>query len=138
MRGQIWTKDGVLIYAGEIENGRPSGQGTMYWPDGQVFREGTFNGKGLIDGCEYYTSGQLRHAGKWRINTGYGPNVPVSGRVYMPDGKLCFAGTFMVRQSGLGWTTVITPEEYGPVMQKDAPYVDTAKTIVKQMTEQEE
>ena len=82
-----------------------------------------FDVKGLIEGKEYYPNGNIRFEGKYQICTGYGPNYPVEGKCYSEDGNLIFEGKLSYSLGGVGYPTIVKPEEYGPVVQKNHPAI---------------
>lgn len=109
----------VIIYKGETRFQRPYGRGKAFRPDGSLYQEGKFGLKGLISGKEYYPGGKLRFEGIWKVNWGYGPNYPIFGKWYSPEGAMLHEGPFFVRLSKLGHPTVEIPENFGPVLQED-------------------
>lgn len=120
-RDRLYDKDGNLVYEGDTKNGKACGDGISYFPNGAKFQEGRFYIKGLISGKEFYPNGQLRFEGTYKINDGYGPNYPISGDFFLPDGTKVYSGEFKVRRSGLGWPTVIEPSAFGNVVQEGHP-----------------
>ena len=118
-----YRKNGTLLYEGFTVDGKPFGAGTLYWPNGHVYQEGIFDIKGLISGREYYPSGVLRFEGAYQICYGYGPNFPRYGSCFGKRGKLIFSGTLTLSFGGVGWPTVVKPENFGPVEQSGAPRI---------------
>lgn len=118
---RIVSADGILLYEGYTFNNKPYGEGTSYYSNGNKYQEGRFGIKGLLSGKEYYPNGNLRFEGEFELNRAYGPNAPISGAFYDTEGKLVFQGKFQLQHSGLGYPTVVTPEEYGAIPQKDEP-----------------
>lgn len=119
--GQLLYEDNSILYEGEMYHGKPYGKGIVYFPDGVKYQEGIFGIKGLNAGQEYYPNGQVRFDGVYRVNRAYGPNAPWKGKSYDSQGVLLFDGEFRLTAGGVGYPSVVEPEEYGPVVQKDAP-----------------
>lgn len=118
---RILAEDGTLLYVGYTYHGKPCGEGTAYFNNGNKYQEGQFGVKGLLSGKEYYPNGNLRFEGEYRLNTAYGPNAPIEGVFYDCSGKLVFQGCFQLRSGGVGYPTVAVPSEYGPIPQSSAP-----------------
>lgn len=118
-QGKIYYETGELRYQGGCV--QPAGQeslefcgsGTEYYKSGTVKRQGLFQRRGLVCGRMYYPSGRLRFEGYFAEPTGYGPVFPTSGAFYGEDGSLLYQGTFQCRFSGIGYPTVIVPENFG-------------------------
>ena len=121
---QIKNEDGVLLYEGFTMFDKPYGKGKTFFSNGNVYQDGQFSIKGLIDGKEYYPSGQLRFEGTYTINKAYGPNFPVRGKCYDENGKLYHNGKIHCSFGGVGYPTVRFPTKYGPIPQSDKPDVD--------------
>ena len=121
--GKLYTADQILLYEGKLLNGKPYGEGTVFYPNGNKYMEGTFDVKGLIKGKEYYSNGNLRFEGTYEINHGYGPNYPISGMCYNESGELIFEGKMNVSKSGLGWPKVLEPEGYGSIEGEGKPKI---------------
>ena len=111
-----------LAYDGLTLRGSPYGLGVAYYPNGNKYREGVFDAKGIIEGKEYYSSGQLKFAGIWRKNGGYGPNYPVMGNYFSEDGDLIFSGKFEVKRGGVGYPMMKYPKYR--FEEKDRPKID--------------
>lgn len=122
---QIRNEEGVLLYEGYTLLNKPHGTGRSFFSNGNVYQEGDFCIKGLINGKEYYPSGDLRFAGSFRINKAYGPNYPVNGKCYDTNGQLYYEGQIHCSFGGVGYPSVIFPEEYGPIVQKNKPDLPT-------------
>ena len=124
----VWKKqydaDQVFIYEGYTYKNHPYGAGTSYYPDGTKYQEGVFDVKGLVCGREYYPNGLIRFEGAYKIHKAYGPNPPVYGNYYDQTGSLIYSGEFQLQYGGVGYPTVITPKNYGPVEFVDRPRVD--------------
>ena len=125
---KIYGKGSTLVYEGFMAGGEPRGSGTMYYPDGMIYREGVFGKKGLLCGTEYYPNGNKRFSGLYKYNGGYGPNYPIYGEFYFDDGTLRYEGKIEVYRSGLGWPFIVLPEDYGPVVLHDAPQMPDCKS----------
>ena len=108
-------RDGNLIYEGYTLGGKAYGEGTSYWDNGQIYQKGIFSIKGLVEGEQYYASGNLRFRGKYQINRAYGPNYPVSGDYYDEDGHLVYSGDFQVTYGGVGYPIIQRPEQFGAI-----------------------
>ena len=124
--GRLFDEKGNLVYEGNIKFRKAYGYGTSYFPNGTKYQEGIFNVKGLVSGKEFYPNGQLRFEGTYEINNAYGPNYPIFGDFYLPDGTKVYSGKFEVVREGLGWPIVIEPREYGKIVQEghpDIPYL---------------
>ena len=124
MSHKLYYRTGELRYEGYLSprdaSGyrEPKGQGVMYYKSGKVFREGIFQHGGLLQGKEYYPSGNLKFEGRYNdrnINGGYyGPTYPVWGKFYGDDGMLVYEGPFKVeRQGSVGFPKVVEPEGFG-------------------------
>ena len=122
---QIKDEQGVLLYEGYTLLNKPHGTGRSFFSNGKVYQEGDFCIKGLIKGKEYYPSGNLRFDGTYKINKGYGPNYPIMGKCYDEDGNLYYEGQIRCSFGGVGYPSVILPEEYGPIVQGNKPNVPT-------------
>ncbi len=122
---QVWKmlfdEKGNLKYEGMTVKRNPSGSGTLYYPDGTIYKEGVFGDKGLLCGTEYYPNGNKRFSGLYKFNAGYGPNYPVYGACFHEDGSPWYEGEIKIRRSGLGWPIVEYPIDYGPVELKGTP-----------------
>lgn len=121
--GVLQDEEGNKLYEGFLYNGKPSGAGTVYYPDGGIYQTGVFGIKGLLAGREYYPDGVLRFEGVYRLNDAYGPNYPQAGRFFSRDGELLLEGKAHAVRRGLGWPMVLEPEEFGPALQKDIPEI---------------
>ena len=119
--GRLFDEKRNLVYEGNIKFRKAYGYGTSYFPNGTKYQEGIFNVKGLVSGKEFYPNGQLRFEGTYEINNAYGPNYPIFGDFYLPDGTKVYSGKFEVVREGLGWPIVIEPREYGKVVQEGQP-----------------
>ena len=117
----FYDDNGNIVYEGNTYNGKAYGQGKVFWSNGNIYQEGEFGLKGLINGTEYYSNGQPRFKGTFSVNRAYGPNAPVEGEFYDTEGKLLFSGKFKVNYSGVGYPTVIEPEGFGPIPQDNCP-----------------
>lgn len=105
-------------------NGKPRGKGKSFWPNGNVYQDGRFNVKGLVNGKEYFSNGKLRFDGIYKINKAYGPNYPIEGKCYDKDGNLYYEGKLELTAGGVGYPIVTKPAEFGPVAQSDKPNID--------------
>ena len=127
-RGRIERKilhdeDGAIVYAGYTMNNSPYGFGIAFFGDGTVYREGIFDIKGIVQGREYYPSGQLRFEGIWSLTYGYGPNAPYDGDAYSEDGELIYSGKFEIKRGGVGWPMIQKPKGFR-LEQKERPKID--------------
>lgn len=86
------------------------------------YREGVFDTKGIIEGNEYYSSGQLKFAGIWKKHGAYGPKYPVMGNYFSEDGDLIFSGKFDVKRGGVGYPMMKYPKYR--FEEKDRPKID--------------
>ena len=112
IRKKLYDNENKLVYDGYTIDDMPYGFGVMYFPDGTIYREGIFDVKGIVQGKEYYPSGQLRFKGTWGINYGYGPNAPRNGEVYSEYGELTFKGKFEIKKIGVGFAMILNPKGY--------------------------
>lgn len=119
---KIYGEDGRLLYEGNTLYNAPYGFGIAYFADGNIYREGIFDIKGIVQGKEYYPSGQLRFAGQWSLTYGYGPNAPYNGNAYDEDGKLIYSGKFKIKKGGVGWPMIQKPKGF-PHEQKQRPKI---------------
>ena len=119
--GVLQDEEGNKLYEGFLQNGKPSGAGTVYFPDGGIYQTGVFGIKGLLAGREYYPDGVLRFEGVYRLNDAYGPNYPQTGRFFSRDGELLLEGKADVVRRGLGYPFIQKPAEYGSAEQKGKP-----------------
>lgn len=117
----FYDDNGNIVYEGNTYNGKAYGQGKVFWSNGNIYQEGEFGLKGLINGTEYYSNGQPRFKGTFSVNRAYGPNAPVDGEFYDTEGKLLFSGKFKVKYSEVGYPTVIEPERFGLILQDNYP-----------------
>lgn len=120
---QLHDECGNLVYEGNTLHYAPYGFGVAYFANGNIYREGIFDIKGIVQGKEYYPSGNLRFEGKWALTTGYGPNAPYDGNAYDEDGELIFSGKFEIKRGGVGWPMIQKPKGF-PLEQKDRPKID--------------
>lgn len=123
VRRKLHDECGNLIYKGYTLHYSPYGFGTAYFSDGTVYREGIFDIKGIVQGREYYPSGQLRFEGTWSLTWGYGPNAPYDGDAYSEDGELIYSGKFEIKRGGMGWPRILKPKGF-PHEQKGRPKID--------------
>lgn len=119
---EFYYDNGRILYEGFTYEGKACGYGKLYWPDGNLYQKGVFGIKGLVAGKECYPDGNPKFIGKYLVWTGYGPNPPVSGRYFAPDGRLLYEGKFKIEsQGGVGYPKVLIPEGYGSLPQQDSP-----------------
>lgn len=123
IKRKLFDEEGNLLYEGYTLNYSPYGFGIAYFADGSIYREGIFDIKGIVQGKEYYPSGQLRFKGQWSLTTGYGPNAPYDGEAYDEDGKLIYSGKFEIKRGGVGWPMIQKPKGF-PLEQKERPKID--------------
>ena len=119
--GVLQDEEGNKLYEGFLQNGKPSGAGTVFFPDGGIYQAGVFGIKGLLAGREYYPDGVLRFEGVYRLNDAYGPNYPQTGRFFSRDGELLLEGKADAVRRGLGYPFFRKPAEYGSAEQKEKP-----------------
>ena len=120
---EIFDENGNLVYEGYTLYNAPYGFGRAYFADGKLYREGIFDIKGIVQGREYYPSGQLRFEGQWCLTGGYGPNAPCLGDAYSEDGELIYSGKFEIKRGGVGWPMIKKPKGFPPE-QKDRPKIE--------------
>ena len=118
---KIYSKNRKLMYEGFTYYGLPHGSGTSYYENGNKCQEGVFDKKGLVYGREYYQNGNIRFEGAYTLHKGYGPNYPTYGTCYDEDGNEIFHGQLTVRKGGVGYPTIVQPEEYGPIPPHGEP-----------------
>ena len=109
IRRSLYSDDNELLYDGYTVDYCPFGLGTSYFANGNKFQEGVFYTKGLIEGMEYYPTGQVRFEGILQTHGGYGPNYPKIGKLYSEDGDLIFSGKFEVKRGGVGFPMMKYP-----------------------------
>lgn len=104
-----------IVYEGYTFNNKPCGLGTSFDKDGNKFQEGIFDIKGLVQGKEYYSNGQVRFEGTLGINRGRGSNYPLNGNYYDEDGILKYSGPFKTRFRGNCFVYLIieVPKDFG-------------------------
>ena len=68
-----------------------------------------FGIKGLIEGKEFYSNGQIKFEGTKLVNGGYGPNYPIRGNLYNEKGDLMFSGKFEYVRGGVGFPLMRYP-----------------------------
>ena len=78
-------------------------------PNGKKYKEGVFGRKGLVEGKEFYSNGQVKFEGIINVNGGYGPNYPVRGNMYDRNGDLIFSGRFEYQKGGVGFPMMRYP-----------------------------
>ena len=120
---KIYGEDGKLLYEGYTLHNSPYGFGKAYFANGELYREGIFDIKGIVQGKEYYPSGQLRFEGRWCLTRGYGPNAPCDGNAYDKNGELIYSGKFEIKRGGVGWPMIQKPKGFG-LEQKERPKID--------------
>lgn len=120
---RIFDEYGNLLYEGNTLHNAPYGFGTAYFENGNVYREGIFDIKGIVQGKEYYPSGQLRFEGQWSLTRGYGPNAPYDGNAYGENGELIYSGKFEIKRGGVGWPMIQKPKGF-PREQKHCPKIN--------------
>ena len=113
--------NGTLIYEGFTVNHKAYGSGTSFYPDGKPKQEGIWGIKGLLVGREYYSNGQMRFEGVYRLNQAYGPNEPVFGSYYSSEGELKYYGKFQIFHGSVGYPMVGIPEGFGPIQRAALP-----------------
>ena len=115
--------DGNLVYEGYVLHNSPYGFGKAYFANGNLYREGIFDIKGIVQGKEYYPSGQVRFEGQWSLTRGYGPNAPWKGNAYGENGELIYSGKFEIKRGGVGWPLIQKPKGFA-LEQKERPKID--------------
>ncbi len=120
---KLHGEGGELVYGGYTLHNRPYGFGIAYFANGQIYREGIFDIKGIVQGKEYYPSGRLRFEGQWSLTGGYGPNAPYDGNAYSEEGELIYSGKFEIKRGGVGWPMILNPKGF-PLEQKQRPKID--------------
>ena len=117
---KLYDSAGRLVYEGYTYEGKACGKGKSYWENGNLYQEGEFGIKGLVNGTEYYPNGRPRFIGRFQVWTAYGPNPPEKGQFFDPEGNLVYEGKFSVSGlGGVGYPKVLIPENYGPIPQSD-------------------
>ena len=137
--GELYYPSGALQYRGCLrEEAQESGgfigpfaygEGTEFFEDGTVSKQGYFQRAGLLYGKVYYPSGKLKFVGIYNYkefevendytlsgdnHDYYGPSYPLYGRFYAEDGKMLHHGKFTVHFSGsVGYPYVVHPKEFG-------------------------
>ena len=106
---KLYSDNDELIYEGYTTLEKPYGLGVAYYSNGNKYREGVFGRKGLLEGKEFYSNGQVKFEGSLIANSGYGPNFPNNGNLYNEDGKLIFSGKFEWKKGGVGWPMMKYP-----------------------------
>ena len=106
---KLHDDSGELIYEGYTILDKPYGLGTTYYSNGNKYREGVFGRKGLVEGKEFYSNGQVKFEGIKNVNGGYGPNYPVRGNMYDRNGDLIFSGRFEYQKGGVGFPMMRYP-----------------------------
>lgn len=126
--GKLFYGTGELRYEGyyaptepSAKNHEPIGSGILYFKSGVVYREGQFQHGGLLEGKEYYPSGNLKFEGRYNCRktdaTYYGPTYPIFGKFFSEDGTLIYEGDFkIVKQGNMGYPVVILPEGFGSLV----------------------
>ena len=120
---RIFSDDNILLYEGYTLKGSPYGFGIAYFENGNVYREGIFDMKGIVQGKEYYPSGQLRFEGQWSLTYGYGPNAPCYGNAYDENWELIYSGKFEIKKGGVGWPMIQKPKGFAHE-QKQRPKIE--------------
>ena len=106
---ELYSDNDELIYEGYTVLEKPYGLGTAYYSNGNKYREGVFGRKGLLEGKEFYSNGQLKFEGTMFENSGYGPNFPNMGNLYNKEGNLIFSGKFEWKKGGVGYPMMKYP-----------------------------
>ena len=120
---QLHDEDGNLVYEGLTLDYSPYGFGKAYFANGKLYRVGIFDIKGIVQGKEYYPSGQLRFEGRWCLTRGYGPNAPCEGDAYDENGELIYSGKFEIKRGGVGWPMIQKPKGFS-LEQKERPKIE--------------
>lgn len=123
VRKRIFAEDGKLAYEGYTLDNAPYGFGRAFFADGRIYRDGIFDMKGIVQGKEYYPSGEIRFEGQWCLTGGYGPNVPCEGNAYDEDGELIYSGKFEIKRGGVGWPMIQNPKGFA-IEQKERPKIE--------------
>ena len=117
---RLYSNDGDLLYEGYADGNNPWGLGTVYYSNGNKYKEGLFGSKGLREGKEYYSNGQVKFEGIFK-GSGYGPLSPRLGNYYSRNGKLIFSGKFEIKFGGVGYPMMKYPRYR--FEEKDAPKI---------------
>lgn len=120
-RGKIYYDTGEICYEGDCVTPEgyetmPCGHGVEYYKSGVIKNRGLFQRRGLVCGRTYYPSGNLRFEGYFLEPRGYGPAYPDLGSFFLEDGSLVFDGRFAHKFGGVGYPSVLIPEDYGRVV----------------------
>lgn len=126
----IFHENGKIAYEGYVLNGAPYGFGKAYFEDGTLYRDGIFDIKGIVQGKEYYPSGQLRFEGNWCLTRGYGPNAPCNGNAYDEDGNLIYSGQLEIKRNGMGWPMIQKPKGF-PLEQENRPKIECYNGVIE-------
>lgn len=126
----IFHENGKIAYEGYVLNGAPYGFGKAYFEDGTLYRDGIFDIKGIVQGKEYYPSGQLRFEGNWCLTRGYGPNAPCNGNAYDGDGNLIYSGQLEIKRNGMGWPMIQKPKGFPPE-QENRPKIECYNGVIE-------
>ena len=118
---KLYLNNGTLIYEGFTVNHKAYGAGTSFYPDGKPKQEGIWGIKGLLVGREYYSNGQMRFEGVYRLNQAYGPNEPVFGTYYSSEGELKYYGKFQIFHGSVGYPMVGFPKGFGSIQRAALP-----------------
>ena len=98
--GSLFDYAGNLLYKGQFENEMYEGKGTLFYPDGGVkytgeFSQSRYEGKGTL----YYKDGTVEYEGGFSDGKYSG-----TGSLYDADARLVYEGSFEGgRYSGKGW-----------------------------------
>ena len=122
VKRKLYSDEGKVHYEGYTLDYAPYGLGTSYYANGNKYQEGIFDIKGLVEGKEYYSDGQVKFEGIWSITRGYGPNAPRAGNYYDEEGKLLFSGKFEIKKGGVGYPMIKHPSNY-KIVEKDSPKI---------------
>lgn len=117
-KGKTYYDSGEIHYEGDCvelstSGVYPCGNGTEYYKNGVIKKQGLFQRRGLVCGRMYYPSGKLRFEGYCDEPGGYGPAYPTSGTFYGEDGELLYQGAFSCKSDGVGYPTITVPKNFG-------------------------
>lgn len=98
-KAKVYDTAGVMIYMGQMENGKPNGQGMQYDSKGNLIYKGNFEaGKYSGQGEVYNLNGGVIYSGNFVNN-----NYDGEGKLYNDAGKVLYSGQFVAGQrSGTG------------------------------------
>lgn len=119
---KLYSDNGELLYEGYTLEDFPYGLGVAYYSNRNRYREGVFDRKGLVEGKEFYSNGQVKFEGVFVRHASYGPNYPNIGNYYNRNGDLIFSGKFEVKRGGVGFPMIKYPKYI--FLEEDRPEIE--------------